>query len=88
MITKLIYISSAIRRQKELELQILTGPIRGWEGDELITMGEIRHMGSVAVGKDVSYFFLILFKKNKIILFLARRPLFYFTRTNPFNIER
>lgn len=45
--------SSAIRRQKELELQILTGPIRGWEGEELSTMGEIIHMGSVAVGKEV-----------------------------------
>jgi Rho guanine nucleotide exchange factor 7 len=47
--------SSAIRRQKELELQILTGPIRGWEGDELSSMGEILHMGSVAVGKEVSF---------------------------------
>jgi Rho guanine nucleotide exchange factor 7 len=46
--------SSAIRRQKELELQILTGPIRGWEGEEFSSLGEIIHMGSVAVGKDVS----------------------------------
>lgn len=46
--------SAGIRRQKELELQILTGPIRGWEGEELSAMGEIKHMGSVAVGKDVS----------------------------------
>lgn len=46
--------SSAIRRQKELELQILTGPIRGWEGEDLSKMGEILHMGSVAVGKEVS----------------------------------
>jgi len=49
--------SSAIRRQKELELQILTGPIRGWEGgEELSKMGEIIHMGSVAVGKEVNSF--------------------------------
>lgn len=46
--------SSAIRRQKELELQILTGPIRGWQGEELSTMGDIIHMGSVAVGNEVS----------------------------------
>jgi Rho guanine nucleotide exchange factor 7 len=52
--------SSAIRRQKELELQILTGPIRGWEGDELSTMGEIIHMGSVAVGKDVRKAFVLM----------------------------
>lgn len=45
---------AAIRRQKELELQILTGPIRGWEGEDLSKMGEIIHMGSCAVGKDVS----------------------------------
>lgn len=51
--------ASAIRRQKELELQILTGPIRGWEGEELLSMGEIKHMGSVAVGKDVREFCLI-----------------------------
>lgn len=52
--------SSAIRRQKELELQILTGPIRGWEGEDLSTMGEILHMGSVAVGKEVSLRHLII----------------------------
>jgi Rho guanine nucleotide exchange factor 7 len=48
--------TSAIRRQKELELQILTGPIRNWEGEELVKMGEILHMGSVAIGKDVRFF--------------------------------
>uniref|UniRef100_A0A182SJR2 SH3 domain-containing protein n=1 Tax=Anopheles maculatus TaxID=74869 RepID=A0A182SJR2_9DIPT len=29
---------SATRRQKELELQILTGPVRGWQGAELSTL--------------------------------------------------
>jgi Rho guanine nucleotide exchange factor 7 len=54
--------SAAIRRQKELELQILTGPIRGWEGEELAAMGEIKHMGSVAVGKDVSFYIFKIYK--------------------------
>ena len=59
--------SSAIRRQKELELQILTGPIRGWEGEDLSTMGEILHMGSVAVGKEVSFLHNFVEKFNKKI---------------------
>lgn len=62
--------SSAIRRQKELELQILTGPIRGWEGDDLSTMGEILHMGSVAVGKEVSVNALSLFVKHRLTICL------------------
>ncbi|KAI8114953.1 Rho guanine nucleotide exchange factor 7 [Lucilia cuprina] len=37
---------SATRRQKELELQVLTGPVRGWQGQELSSLGEIIHMGS------------------------------------------
>ncbi|KAJ8952295.1 hypothetical protein NQ318_007463 [Aromia moschata] len=32
---------SATRRQKELELQVLTGPVRGWEGPSLTTLGKI-----------------------------------------------
>jgi Rho guanine nucleotide exchange factor 7 len=58
--------SSAIRRQKELELQILTGPIRGWEGEDLSTMGEILHMGSVAVGKEVKVTKLCISRVTKL----------------------
>lgn len=32
---------AATRRQKELELQVLTGPVRGWQGEELSTLGTI-----------------------------------------------
>lgn len=39
-----------VRRQKELELEVLTGGVRGWEGEELSHLGEVLHMGSVAVG--------------------------------------
>ncbi|CRL01258.1 CLUMA_CG014472, isoform B [Clunio marinus] len=65
--------SSAIRRQKELELQILTGPIRGWEGEELSTMGEIIHMGSVAVGKEYQDRYFILLHQNLLILSVSQR---------------
>lgn len=30
----------ATRRQKELELQVLTGPVRGWEGPNLTSLGK------------------------------------------------
>lgn len=41
-----------IRRQKELELQIMTGPIRGWQEKTLIALGEIVHMDLVSFVKD------------------------------------
>lgn len=76
--------SSAIRRQKELELQILTGPIRGWEGEDLSSMGEIIHMGSVAVGKEVSgdtqsisllkHYFLCISAPRSLLHFVASEP--------------
>ncbi|KAL7010452.1 hypothetical protein ACKWTF_016957, partial [Chironomus riparius] len=64
---------AAIRRQKELELQILTGPIRGWEGEELSKMGEIIHMGSCAVGKDHVDRYFILLEQNLLILSVSQR---------------
>lgn len=78
--------SSAIRRQKELELQILTGPIRGWEGEELSSMGEIIHMGSVAVGKEVSSLHALyesLFTHR--ISFAASRPLLHSLASESFD---
>jgi Rho guanine nucleotide exchange factor 7 len=65
--------SSSIRRQKELELQILTGPIRGWEGEDLAKMGEILHMGSVAVGKEHQDRYFILMPQNLLILSVSQR---------------
>jgi hypothetical protein len=64
---------SAIRRQKELELQILTGPIRNWQGKELSSMGEIIHMGSVAVGADHRDRYFVLFPQNLLILSVSQR---------------
>ncbi|XP_062549134.1 rho guanine nucleotide exchange factor 7 isoform X6 [Armigeres subalbatus] len=64
---------SATRRQKELELQILTGPIRGWQGQELSTLGEIIHMGSVAVGPEHKDRYFVLFPHTLLILSVSQR---------------
>lgn len=64
---------SATRRQKELELQVLTGPVRGWQGQELSTLGEIIHMGSVAVGPDHRDRYFVLFPQTLLILSVSQR---------------
>ncbi|XP_055588788.1 uncharacterized protein LOC129741107 isoform X2 [Uranotaenia lowii] len=64
---------SATRRQKELELQILTGPIRGWQGQELSSLGEIIHMGSVAVGSEHKDRYFVLFSETLLILSVSQR---------------
>ncbi|XP_053663253.1 uncharacterized protein LOC128712384 [Anopheles marshallii] len=64
---------SATRRQKELELQILTGPVRGWQGAELSSLGEIIHMGSVAVGPEHKDRYLVLFPQTLLILSVSQR---------------
>lgn len=43
---------TTVRRQKELELQILTGPIRGWQDKNLTSLGEIVHMDLVHLVKE------------------------------------
>merc|ERR1719510_2453380 len=63
-----------IRRQKELELEVLTGSIRGWEGDsEISSLGDIIHMGSVAIGPDHKDRYLVLFHQNLLILSVSSR---------------
>uniref|UniRef100_A0A1B0EUT8 PH domain-containing protein n=1 Tax=Lutzomyia longipalpis TaxID=7200 RepID=A0A1B0EUT8_LUTLO len=64
---------AATRRQKELELQVLTGPVRGWQGQELSTMGDIIHMGSVAVGPDHRDRYFVLFPQTLLILSVSQR---------------
>ena len=62
------------RRQKELELEVLTGVIRNWEGDEKISqLGEILHMGSVAVGPDHKDRYFVLFPSTLLILSVSSR---------------
>lgn len=38
-----------MRKKKDLELQILTEPIRNWEGDDIKTLGPVLHMSQAAV---------------------------------------
>lgn len=38
-----------MRKKKDLELQILTEPIRNWEGDDIKTLGPILHMSQTTV---------------------------------------
>ncbi|KAH8412647.1 hypothetical protein KR009_003989 [Drosophila setifemur] len=64
---------SATRRQKELELQVLTGPVRGWQGQELSTLGDIIHMGSVAVGADHRDRYFVLFPSTLLFLSVSQR---------------
>lgn len=64
---------SATRRQKELELQVLTGPVRGWEGQSLSQLGDILHMGSVAVGHQHHDRYLVLFPTTLLMLSVSHR---------------
>jgi len=61
------------RRQKEMELEIMTGTIRGWEGEELHSLGEIIHIGSVNVGPDQKDRYFVLFSTNLLILSVSSR---------------
>ncbi|XP_040888210.1 rho guanine nucleotide exchange factor 7b isoform X2 [Toxotes jaculatrix] len=38
-----------VRKKKDLELQILTEPIRNWEGDDIRTLGPVLHMSQAMV---------------------------------------
>jgi len=63
------------RRQKELELEVLTGTIRDWEGDSMDQLGEIVKMGAVVTGsgaikKDK---YLVLFPSTLLMLSASNR---------------
>lgn len=52
---------------------MLTGPVRGWQGQELTTLGDIVHMGSVAVGADHRDRYFVLFPQTLLILSVSQR---------------
>lgn len=54
-------------------MEVLTGGVRGWEGEELSSLGEILHMGSVAVGPDFRDRYLVLFPGTLLILSVSTR---------------
>lgn len=64
---------TALRRQKELELEVVTGQIAGWEKGTLGVLGEVQLMGSVAVLPQLSDRYLVLFPKHLIILGVSPR---------------
>ncbi|KAJ2953623.1 hypothetical protein O0L34_g1227 [Tuta absoluta] len=64
---------AALRRQKELELQVVTGEVRGWPGGELSSLGDVLHMGSVAVGPSHQDRYLVLFPSALLLLSVSKR---------------
>ncbi|XP_012541972.1 rho guanine nucleotide exchange factor 7 isoform X3 [Monomorium pharaonis] len=66
---------ASIRKQRELALQILTSGIKGWEGEELNSLGEIIHVGSVtlATGVERRDRYFILFPTTLLVLSTSAR---------------
>ncbi|KAJ3584534.1 hypothetical protein NHX12_015029 [Muraenolepis orangiensis] len=61
-----------VRKRKELELQILTEPIRNWEGDDIRTLGPVLHMALIGIFNqdclERSERYLLLFSHTLLIL--------------------
>ncbi|XP_026464843.1 rho guanine nucleotide exchange factor 7-like [Ctenocephalides felis] len=66
-------VCSATRKQKELQLQVLTGPVRGWQGQPVTSLGDIIHMSCVSVGPDQKDRFLVLFPSTILFLSVSQR---------------
>lgn len=68
---------AATRRQKELELQVVTGAVRGWQGvggtRDLTSLGEVLHMGGVAIGETHADRYFVLFPSLLLILSVSKR---------------
>ncbi|XP_025075102.1 rho guanine nucleotide exchange factor 6 isoform X1 [Pogonomyrmex barbatus] len=66
---------ASIRKQRELALQVLTSGIKGWEGEELNSLGEIIHVGSVtlATGVDRRDRYFVLFPTTLLVLSTSNR---------------
>ncbi|KAG0409957.1 hypothetical protein HPB47_012925, partial [Ixodes persulcatus] len=64
---------SAMRRQKELELEVLAGTVDGCDGEELQSLGELQHVGPVILvsGDDRRDRYLALFHSCLVQLSLA-----------------
>uniref|UniRef100_A0AAQ5YK79 Rac/Cdc42 guanine nucleotide exchange factor (GEF) 6 n=1 Tax=Amphiprion ocellaris TaxID=80972 RepID=A0AAQ5YK79_AMPOC len=45
-----------LRKRKNLELQILSEPVRGWEGDSMKSLGHVAYMSQVHVRNGSSFF--------------------------------
>ncbi|XP_039998162.1 rho guanine nucleotide exchange factor 7b isoform X3 [Xiphias gladius] len=66
-----------VRKKKELELQILTEPIRNWEGDDIRTLGPVLHMSQAAVHtqncQESNERYLVLFPHTLLMLSASLR---------------
>ncbi|XP_054712680.1 rho guanine nucleotide exchange factor 7-like isoform X2 [Uloborus diversus] len=67
---------ASIRRQKEMELEIMSGNIRGWEGEAIHTLGNIVHVGPVTVlteDKQKRDRHFVMFPETLVILSISTR---------------
>ncbi|KAM4794643.1 rho guanine nucleotide exchange factor 7 isoform 1-T1 [Rhinophrynus dorsalis] len=65
-----------VRKRKELELQILTEAIRGWEGEDIKTLGTVLYMSQVLIqcagSEEKNERYLLLFPN--LLLMLSASP--------------
>ncbi|XP_069828468.1 rho guanine nucleotide exchange factor 7 isoform X2 [Dendropsophus ebraccatus] len=65
-----------VRKRKELELQILNEAIRGWEGDDIKTLGSVIYMSQVMIqcagSEEKNERYLLLFPN--VLLMLSASP--------------
>ncbi|XP_069376622.1 rho guanine nucleotide exchange factor 7b isoform X2 [Paralichthys olivaceus] len=66
-----------VRKKKDLELQILTEPIRNWEGDDIRTLGPVQHMSQATVHtqncQESNERYLVLFPHTLLVLSASLR---------------
>ncbi|XP_056287167.1 rho guanine nucleotide exchange factor 7-like isoform X1 [Pseudoliparis swirei] len=66
-----------VRKKKDLELQILTEPIRNWEGDDIRTLGPVLHMSHSTVHtqdcQESNERYLVLFPHTLLVLSASLR---------------
>uniref|UniRef100_A0A4W6ETJ4 Osteoclast-stimulating factor 1 n=1 Tax=Lates calcarifer TaxID=8187 RepID=A0A4W6ETJ4_LATCA len=66
-----------VRKRKDRELQILTEPIRNWEGDDIRTLGPVLHMSQAMVHtqnyQESNERYLILFPHTLLMLSASQR---------------
>ncbi|XP_029923449.1 rho guanine nucleotide exchange factor 7b isoform X3 [Myripristis murdjan] len=66
-----------VRKKKDLELQILTEPIRNWEGDDIKTLGPVLHMAQTIVHtqscQETNERYLLLFPHTLLMISASPR---------------
>ncbi|XP_048883179.1 rho guanine nucleotide exchange factor 7-like isoform X2 [Brienomyrus brachyistius] len=66
-----------LRRRKALELQILSEPLRGWEGENIRSLGHVIHTGHVQLqsgpGQDKEERYVMLFPSMLLVLSASPR---------------